>query len=111
MCAGLYEITSLPMAGGMGRPSIASKPAPTPQVHAAHRGKVKLAVRSLHGLHALSILMMLRWWRSFISGMRLCPQARIFASDPCFLRSAIASERLFGEKYSKGTGIMTYPSM
>jgi hypothetical protein len=28
-----------------------------------------------------------------------------------FLRSAIASERLFGEKYSKGTGIMTYPSM
>jgi hypothetical protein len=49
--------------------------------------------------------------RSFISGMRLCPPARIFASDPCFLRSAIGSERLFGEKYSKGTGIMTYPSM
>src|SRR4051794_21936355 len=38
---------------------------------------------------------------SFISGMRLCPPASTFASSPCCSRSASASSRVVGAKYSK----------
>lgn len=42
--------------------------------------------------------------RSFISGIRLCPPERSFASVPCLCQSAKASGKVVGAKYANGGG-------